>query len=81
MTNVERMASMATKSLGYGVRVHRKLRAVTILENTEWAAQQTWGAEISVAHSKIVSKYWYNHIHDADSIREILRIITTADAA
>ena len=69
------------KSLGHGVRIHSYLRAVVILANTKWAAQQTWGAEISVAHRKIVSKYRYNHIHDADSIREVLQILAIADAA
>ena len=81
VTNVEQMAAMAAKSLGYGVRVHGDLRAVVILENTEWSAQHTWGEEISVAHRKIVAKYKYNHVHDAESIREILMILATADAA
>ena len=71
---------MAAKSLGYSVRVHSDLRAVVILEKTEWAAQQTWGAEISVAHRKIISKNRYNHVHDAESIRKILIILATADA-
>ena len=65
MTNVKRIAAMATKSLGYGLRVHSNLRAVVILANTGWAAQQTWGAEISFAHCKIVARYKYNHVHDA----------------
>ena len=39
VTNVKRMAAMAAKSLGYGLRVHSDLRAVLILTNTEWAAQ------------------------------------------
>ena len=81
MTNVERMAAMAEISLGYGVQVNSNLCAVAIPANIEWAAQQTWGAEISVAHRKIVSKYRYNHSHDADSIRDVLQIIATADAA
>ena len=81
MINVKRMAAMAAKFLGYGVRVFSYLRAVVILENTEWATQQTWGVEISVAHRKIVAKYRYNHVPDAESIREILRILATADAA
>ena len=50
MTNLERMAAMDAKSLGYGVRVHTNLCAVVILANKEWAAQQKWGAETSVAH-------------------------------
>ena len=78
-TNVKRMAAMAAKSLVYGVCVHSDLRAFVILENTEWAAQQTWGAEISVPHRKIFARYKYNHVHDAESIREILRMLTTAD--
>ena len=57
MTNVKQMAAMAAKFLGYGMRVHSNLIAVVILSNTEWVAQQTWGADISVAHRKIVSKY------------------------
>ena len=81
MTKVEWMAAMATKLLGYGVRVNIDLRAAVILVNTEWAAQQTWGAEISITHRKIVASYKYNHVHDAELIREVLRIIATADAA
>ena len=72
---------MAAKYLGYGVQIHRDLHAIIILAHTEWAAQQKWGTEISVAHRKIVSKYRYNHSHDADYIRDILRILATADAA
>ena len=81
MTNVEWMAAMAAKLLSYGVRLHSDLRAVVILANIEWATQQTRGAKISVSHRKIVSKYRYNHSHDADSICEVLQILATADAA
>ena len=80
MTNVKQMAAMAEKFLGYGVQVHSKLCVVVIVVNTEWAAQQTWGAEISVAHLKIVSKYRYNHSNDVDFIRDVLRILATVDA-
>ena len=41
--------------------------------------QHTWGAEISIAHCKIVSKYRYNHSHDADYIRKVLQILATDD--
>ena len=78
-SNVERMEAMAAKSLGYRVSVHSNLRAVVILENTEWVEHQTRRADISVAHRKIVSKYQYNHVHDAESIRKILQILATAD--
>ena len=80
VTNVEQMAAMSEIYIGCGVRVHSDLRAVIILANTECAAQQTWGAEISVAHQKIIVRYKYNHVHNAESIREILRILATADA-
>ena len=59
MTTVEQMSAMAIKYLGYGVRVRSDLRAVIILANIEWADQQTWGAEISVAHHKIVLRNTY----------------------
>ena len=81
VTNVKQIAAMAAKSLGYGLRVNSNLRAVVILANTGWAAQQTWGAEISFAHCKIVARYKYNHVHNAESIREILRILATEDTA
>ena len=35
VTNVERIALMSEKSLGYSVRVYSNLRAVVILANTE----------------------------------------------
>ena len=41
ITNVKRMEALAAKLQGYGVWVHKDLRAVVILANTEWAAQQT----------------------------------------
>ena len=80
VTNVQQMVALAEKSQGYGVQVHSNLRAVVILANLEWAPQQTLGAEISIAHRKIVSKYRYNHRHDADSIHEVLWIFATEDA-
>ena len=80
-TNVERFATAAAKTQGYGVHVHDDLKAIVILANTEWAAQQTWGSEISVAYRKIVAKYRYNHTHDATSIRDIVKILTGADEA
>ena len=80
VTNAERMAAMAAKFLGYGVRVHNNLRAVVIRANMEWAAQQTWGEEISINHSNIFAIYKYNHVPDTESIREILRILATTDA-
>ena len=39
VTNVERMAALAAKLQGFGVRVHINLHAVFILANTEWASQ------------------------------------------
>ena len=81
VTNAERMAVLAAKSQVYGLRGHSNLRAVVILSNTEWSAQQTWGTEISVAHRNIVAKYRYNHIHEAVSICKVLKILAPADAS
>ena len=64
------------------MRVHSDLRDAVILANTEWAAQQTWGAEISVSYQEIIEKrYKYNHVHDVESIRKIVNILAMADAA
>ena len=65
----------------YGIRVHIDLKAVVILASTEWASQQMWGIEISVADGKIVAKYRFNHTHDTDSIKEIIRILAVVDEA
>ena len=75
------MIDLAENFQGYGVQVRSDLQAVVILANTEWAAQQTWLTEISVAHCKIVAKYRYNHSHDADSIRDFLKILATVYAS
>ena len=81
VTNVKRMAALSTKLQGYGVRVHSDLQAVIILAKTEWAAQKTWGIEISVVHRKIVAKYRYNHSYNSDSISKVLIILATADVS
>ena len=81
VTNVDCMAALAKKSQGYRVQVYIELREVVILANKEWAAQQTQGTEIRVAHCKIFAKYKYNHRQDTHAIREFLKILATADAS
>ena len=39
--NFKRTAALDAKTQGYGVWVHSNLRAVVILDSTEWVAQQT----------------------------------------
>jgi hypothetical protein len=48
--DVEKFATNTAKTQAYGIRVHDDLKAVFILANVEWAARQSWGTEISVAH-------------------------------
>ena len=79
--NVEKFATNAAKTQAYGIRVHDNLKAVVILANVEWAAWQLWGTEISVAHCTVKAKYRYDHTHDTASIKEILKVLTTADEA
>jgi len=79
--NVEKFAMDAAKTQAYGICVHDDLKAVVILANMEWAARQSWGTEISVAHRTIKAKYRYNHTHDTASIKEILKVLTGADKA
>ena len=73
--------TVATKMQAYGIRVHDYLKAVVILANMEWAAQQSWGMKISVTHHTIKAKYNYNHTHATASIKEILKVLTGADKA
>ena len=40
-----------------------------------------WGTEISVAHCIIKAKYRYDNTHDTDSIKEILKVLTSANKA
>ena len=80
VTKVEQMTAMSAKSLGYGVRMHIDLRAVVILVNKEWAVQQKWREDITVARQNIIARYKYNHVHNAESIRKIFRILATVDA-
>ena len=77
--NVEKFATNTAKTQAYGIRVHGYLKAVLILANMEWAAQQSWGTEISAAHSTIKAKYRYDHTHATASIKEILKVLTGAD--
>ena len=79
--NVKKFATNPAKTQAYGIRVHNDLKAVVIFANVEWAAQQSWGTEISVAHRTIKAKYRYNHTHNMASIKEILKVLTGADEA
>ena len=80
-TNVEQLAMLAEKASGFGVRIHSDLRAVIILANTEWAAKQSWGAEIRTAQRKITAAYTYNFVHTPESIADILKMLVKADGA
>ena len=79
--NVEKFATNAAKTQAYGIRVHDDLKAVVVLANVEWAARQSWGTEIGVAHRTIKAKYRYDHTHDTASIKEILKVLSGADEA
>jgi hypothetical protein len=79
--NVEKIATNAAKIQVYGIRVHDDLKAVVILANVEWAICQSRGMEISIAHCTIKAKYIYNHSHDMNFLKEILKVLTRADEA
>ena len=49
------------------------------MANVEWAAQQSWGIEITAAHQKIRTKYAYNYVHDATLITDVLAMLAAAD--
>jgi hypothetical protein len=79
--NVENFATIAAKTQAYGILIHDNLKAVVILANVEWAARQSRGTEISVAHPTIKEKYRYDHTHNTASIKEILKVHTGTNEA
>jgi hypothetical protein len=79
--NVKKFAMNAAKTQMYGIWVHNNLKAVVILANVGWAARQSWGMEISVAHHSIKAKYRYNHSHVTNSIKDVLNMLTGAKEA
>ena len=79
--NVEKFAANAAKTQVYGIHLHDDRKVVVILANTEWAARQLWGTEISIAHCTINTKFRYDHTHDTASIKKILKVLTGADEA
>ena len=67
--NIENFVTNTSKTQAYGIPVHNNLKAVVILANVEWAAHQSWGTEISVAHRTIKAKYRYNPSHNTALIK------------
>jgi len=79
--NITKFATNTAKTQAYGIHIHDNLKAVVIFANLEWAAHQSRGTEKSVAHCTIKAKYRYDHTHDTNSIKEILKVLTGADEA
>jgi len=79
--NVKKFAMTAANMQAYGIRIHDDLKAVVILANVEWAARQLWRMEISIAHRTIKAKYRYDHTHDTNFIKDILKVLTRSDEA
>ena len=59
--------------------MHSNIKAIVVLTNTEWAAQQTRVIGISVDHRKNLAKYRDNNVHDADLIKDVLKILAASD--
>ena len=79
--NMERLATAATKVGNSGVKMDNDLKAIILLANVEWAARQSWGNELSVAHREIKKVYKYNHAHTDASIKEMAKLLSPADEA
>ena len=68
------------KADAFGVVIRNDIKAVIILANIATAARfSSRGAEIMEAQRKIKVAYNYDHSHDADSIKVIMKLLATAD--
>lgn len=79
--NMDKLKVEIANITGFGVKVNDDIKAIILLANVEWAAQQTWGLEIGVAQREINTTYSHDHIHDATSIKNILKMLAKADEA
>ena len=79
-TNQERLAADIAKTDAFGVVIRNDIKAVIILANIATAARfSSRGAEIMEAQRKIKAAYNYDHSHDADSIKVIMKLLATAN--
>ena len=79
-THQERLTADIVKADAFGVEIRNDVKAVIILANIATAARfSSGGTEIMEAQRKIKASYKYDHCHDDDSIKEIMRRLATAD--
>mmetsp|Transcript_19824 Transcript_19824/g.30532 ORF Transcript_19824/g.30532 Transcript_19824/m.30532 type:complete len:318 (+) Transcript_19824:57-1010(+) len=60
--NMDKLKVEIANITGFGVKINDDIKAVILLANVEWAAQQTWGLEIGVAQREINTTYTLKRI-------------------
>ena len=78
--NVEALRTKINNVRGLGISIDATQQAFVIIANIEAAAQADWGRDFRNVLDDIRKEYAYNHVHDAASITNILRIAATADS-
>ncbi len=72
------MAQMATYSIVVGIP--QLTLMLTLLANIETATKSDYGCEFCLAMHPIRKKYTYNHVHNATSLKFILKELAGADS-
>ena len=81
-TNVERPKTKMAKAKGYGIIVGDNIICMIVLTNAEWTTRQTWDTgEFKDTKCILRSKYSASHVHNADSLTDILKIYAAGDEA
>ena len=78
--NVELLRAKAARIATYGIEVTEPTIGLTILANIELATQNEYGHEFRTTMQVIRKKYKYNHVHTAESIKNIMTELASADS-
>ena len=70
---------MATRLKPFGINPSKPELTLILLANIHHAKEQEWGQELLTAMLEIWKKYSYDHVHDANSMRYILKELAGAD--
>ena len=74
-TNLEQLSTAIAKAATHGTSFHNDMIGLVITANVAHAAQQPWGFELAEAQRKIKAKYFYNQVHDDDSIIDMMSFL------
>ena len=77
--SVAQIKTMATKLKPFGITPGEPELTLIILANIHYAKEQTWGNEFRAAMATIRKQYTYDYVHNATSMKFILKELAGAD--